>query len=89
MIPHDAWLPVPLCARHVLVGDVFVGKGGDLWLVSETSPHFIARRTADQMFSAPKIDPDTVIQVLVPVTERDALRLTRDELGARLIERRT
>lgn len=88
MIP-DAWVPVPLRAQHVLPGDVFVGKDGALWLVSETSPQFILRRTTDQMFSAFDVDPNAVIHVLVPVTERDALRLTRDELGAALVERRT
>jgi len=35
-----------------------------------------------------ELDLDEALQVLVPVSERDALELTRDELGARVVERR-
>lgn len=89
----DAWVPVPLRWKHVLAGDVFVARDGELWQVEETGPSprtsydVIAVRGA-QVHKA-DVDPDAVVQVLVPVTERDALRLTRDELGARLVERRT
>jgi hypothetical protein len=93
MMPPDVYVPVPLHWKHVLPGDVFVGKDGALWHVEETGPSLstsydvIAVRGA-KVHKA-DVDPDDSIQVLVPVTERDALRLTRDELGATLVERRT
>lgn len=92
--PSDAWVPVPLRWRNVVAGDVFFSeKTRDLWLVVEgldlermargvRVAHGATEHTA-------KVDPDDVIAVLVPVPERDALRLCRDELGARVLERRT
>jgi hypothetical protein len=84
---NDAWVPVPLRWKHVLAGDVFVGKDGALWTVTETNGLgrgiVTVRRTSEQTYSAP-VNPDAVVSVLVPVLERDALRVCRDELGAQL-----
>lgn len=93
MSAPDAWVPVSLRWRHVLPGDVFVARNGELWQVEETGPSprtsydVIAVRGA-QVHKA-DVDPDDVISVLVPVTERDAMELSREQLGARLVERRT
>lgn len=91
-LPPDVWVPVPIRWRHVQVGDVFVDSNGQLWHVMNTEPGRAGikvkallqfwTRTAD-------VDPDEIIYVLIPVPERDAVELTRDALGARLIERRT
>lgn len=89
----DAWVPVSLRWRHVLAGDVFLGHNGKLWHVEETGPNprtsysVIAVHGA-QVHKA-DVDPDDVIPVLIPVSERDAMQLTREHLGARLVERRT
>ena len=89
-LPPDAWVPVPMRWRHVVAGDVIVGHDGGLWLVAVRGRDGLttAMRTGADQHSAP-VDPDDVVQVLVPVTEREAVELTRDQLGARLIERRT
>jgi hypothetical protein len=91
--PVDCWVPVPLRWRHVQPGDVFVGHEAQLWMVSGVGPDG-ARFRADvtRAYCGPTtyyVDPDEVIRVLVPVTERDAVQLCRDELGARLIAGRT
>ncbi len=92
-LPPDAWVPVPLRWRHVVAGDVFVGKDGDAWQIARTGSSYgvgieVTAIQGDRSFSD-DVDPDDVIPVLVPVTERDAVELTREQLGARLIERRT
>lgn len=85
------WVPVPLRWRHVIAGDVFVGGDRALWTVAGAVPgkhfHVEVRRGANTFTT--EIDPDDVVNVLVPVLERDAVELSMDELGARLIERRT
>jgi hypothetical protein len=94
-LPPDAWVPVPLRWRYVRVGDVFFSeKTGDLWtVVEDLDPHWkidgkITVQRGTRTFSS-KVDPDDLIQVLVPVAERDAMALAREELGARLADRRT
>lgn len=87
--PRDAWVPVPLRWRHVVAGDAFLGKDGGLpWHVVavEQGRRVIVARGARTVTAT--VDPDDVIRVLVPVTERDAVALTREQLGARLVERR-
>lgn len=92
-LPADAWVPVSLRWRHVVAGDVFVAPDGELWLVhaAQALPdgtfRVVADRGADE-YGRP-VDPDDVISVLVPVSLRDAVELTREQLGARLVERRT
>lgn len=92
MTAPDAWIPVPLRWRHAIETDVFVAPDGELWQIIRSETHgawfsVTATRGPDQ-FSR-DVDPDDVIPVLVPVSERDAVELTRDQLGARLVERRT
>ena len=89
----QAWVPVPLRWRHVIPGDVFVGRDNILWTVTEAldpqsfSFEVVVSRIDDHFRD--NVDPDDVINVLVPVTERDAVELTMEELGARLVQRRT
>jgi hypothetical protein len=90
----DAWVPVKLRWRHVRAGDVFFSaKTGDLWHVTEiedVEPFLLTvhlNHGGDQ--HVVEMDRDAVVQVLTPVPERDAMRIARDELGARLVERRT
>ena len=89
--PADVWVPVPLRWRHVVQGDVFVGQGS-LWHVSRIGLEK-GELTVDVYSGADEwrgpVDPDDVINVLVPVAERDAVELCREELGARLIAGRT
>jgi hypothetical protein len=91
-LPPDVWVPVPVRFRHVVAGDTFVGNGAKLWHVTKVTPDLAQLRVeahqGDTVFRV-AIDPDEVVDVLTPVPERDALELTRDALGARLIERRT
>lgn len=93
MIPADCWTPVPLRFRHVIEGDVFVGRDGALWHVERISSSYgpgveVTVRCCAATHHA-DVDPDEVVHVLVPVTERDAVELTREQLGARLVQRRT
>lgn len=95
-MPPDAWLPVPLRVRHVCVGDIFLSpkRTGQLWMVAGRvdlvdRPASAVTVVRSGVEHTAELDLDDTMQVLVPVTERDALRLTRDELGAALVERRT
>lgn len=89
----DTWAPVPLRWRNAIAGDVFFSvKTGDLWHVTEIEdvepfPLTVHLNHGGDRHQA-EVDRDAVVHVLVPITERDVLRLTRDELGARVIERR-
>lgn len=87
----DVYVPVPLRWRHVQAHDVFLAKDGALWTVRQIS-HRDGGTWVDAglglAFHAADVDPDDVVTVLVPATERDAMTLMRDQLGARLIERR-
>lgn len=87
-LPADVWVPVPLRARHVIAGDVIVGKDGSLWPITESRATGGTWSINVANFGLDYPDPDDVIPVLVPVIERDAVELTREQLGARLIERR-
>lgn len=92
-LPADAFVPVPIRWRHVAAGDVFVGRDGRLWHVTNAAPSPRAGTSvvavhADDVVGA-DVDPDEVVHVLVPVTERDAVELCIDELGARLMAGRT
>lgn len=91
-LPADCFVPVPIRWRHVLAGDVFVDRNGQLWHVVAANPHrtgliTVAAERGDESLTQ-QLDPDDVIHVLIPVPERDAVELTRERLGARLVERR-
>lgn len=91
----DAWVPVKLRVRHVCEGDFFVSaKAGDVWMVVKIEskagrplPTITAQR--GPATHEAELDLDEILAVLVPVPERDALRVCRDELGARLAQRST
>lgn len=91
-LPSDVWVPVPLRARHIMAWDMIVGNDGSLWAVSSSASDPSGKWSISALCGAEGlsqfVDPDDVIPVLVPVVERDAVELTRDQLGARLVERR-
>jgi hypothetical protein len=93
VIPADAWVPVKLRWRHVRAGDVFFSpKTNDLWMVSaaldrDDRPARAIVVTHGAAVHEAEVDLDETVTVLVPVPERDALRVCRDELGARLVAR--
>lgn len=85
----DVWVPVPLRWRHVQPGDVIVGTNGRLIAVEATGGHGQQVYVHLHGHALPfPLDPDDTVQVLVPVAERDALVASRDQLGARIAERR-
>jgi hypothetical protein len=89
----QVWVPVPLRWRHVAAGDVFLGRESQLWRVERVGSSYgpgveVTVSTVDATFSD-EVDPDDVIEVLIPTLEVDAVELTREELGARLVARRT
>jgi hypothetical protein len=91
-LPPDVWVPVPLRWRHVHPGDTFVGRESRLWHVTGIGPHEAEFRVDAVNSYTPftaMVDPDDTINVLVPVSERDAVELCREELGARLLAGRT
>jgi hypothetical protein len=85
----QVWVPVSLRWRHVVEGDVVIGGDGAPWAIVDVDHlgTWVARSGRREYQSMP--DPDDVIEVLVPALERDAVELTREELGARLVARRT
>lgn len=87
-----SWVPVPLRWRHVETADVIVAPDGELWQVTDTwfgRACKTATAARGRATFSRDVDPDDVIPVLIPVTERDAVELTIEQLGARLVERRT
>lgn len=91
-LPPDVFVPVPLRWRHVVSGDVIVGKDGALWIVGDNElprggVQVRARQGGDRFFVR-DVDPDATVKVLISATERDALRLTREQMGAQVVERR-
>lgn len=91
MTPADAWVPVPLRWRHVRAGDMFVDREGQPWFVADIRERDGQLRVETLLRGGGwtgEVDPDDVIPVLVPVLERDMVELTREQLGARLVERR-
>jgi hypothetical protein len=90
---NDAFVPVKLRARFMLVGDVFLSeKTNDLWMViaAENRTDRPARVLTVQRGSSThtaEIDLDTTILVLTQVPERDALVALRNGLDGRLVDR--
>lgn len=88
----DIFVPVPLRWRHVVAQDTFLALGGQMWHVRQAWPvkgQIEITAVSGQTKFARLVDPDDVIDVLIPALERDAVELTREQLGARLIARRT
>lgn len=89
-----AWVPVPLRWRHVHAGDVFVGGDQRLWIVHAVGAPpgrgrlLVAADCGADEYSG-EVDPDDRVNVLIPATEAEAVELSIEQLGARLLERRT
>lgn len=89
----QCWVPVQMRWRHIQPGDVIVGKdGAQLWMVSgagEDGGQWRIDASWSYVGTVTQLgDPDQVATVLLPGALRDAMELTRAELGARLLERR-
>lgn len=83
------WVPIPLRARHLQLGDVVAGKeAGTLWLVNRCGDVVELMSCGRHASWSGHLDPDETVHVLVPLPEREALTTARDELAARVIERR-
>lgn len=84
----DVHVPVPVRWRVVRPGDVIVGEDGELYMVTAV---LVAPRGVELRLTHGKYDerhwgdPDQVANVLMRVELKDALVLTRDQLGARLM----
>lgn len=87
-LPADCFVPVPLRWRHVQAGDVIVGTDGRLWHVIGITSSGRVHAAHGALAVPADVDPDEVARVLVPVAERDAMTMCRDDLGARITERR-
>ena len=86
------WVSVPLRARHIVAGDVVHGRDGRPWMVvaaNVVQNSIVTTAQAGEDCIEVRSDPDHTISVFVPVLERDAIELTVDQLGARVIERRS
>jgi hypothetical protein len=89
--PATCWVPVPVRWRYVQPGDVTVGVGGDLIpieMLDYSKPGQITVTALDLPEPIP-VDPDELVSILVPVPERDAQRLTVEQLGGVVTGRRT
>jgi hypothetical protein len=94
----DCYVPIPLRWRHVIAGDILLGQSGVLFAVTASRPHVDPRGHITGQWALtvgvgpdarPFIgDPDEPARVLTGVPERDALTVLRDELSARVVERR-
>jgi hypothetical protein len=93
MTPEEfatCWVPVPLAWRYVDRGDVIVGRNATPLLVESHGGR--GGQMAVHLYGWDHpflVDPDEVVRVLTPVPMAQAMALTRTELGARVIERRT
>jgi hypothetical protein len=92
----DPRVPVPMRVRHVVAGDEFASpRDGSHWRITAAGDvlwHLAGRElvvTYEGRTVTSDRDPDDVLDVLVPVVERDAVELLYDQLGARLITGRT
>lgn len=88
--PATCWAPVPVRWRYVQPGDVTIGTAG---LVFVTGAGVEGSRlridaTSGAFDGTWYSDPDELVNVLVPIPERDAARLTVEQLGAVVVGRR-
>lgn len=92
--PATCWVPVPVRWRYVQPGDVFSGAAGLFWVESISTGAGMVCAYVIGSNTGPKakgymLDPDELVSILVPVPERDAQRLTVEQLGAVVTGRRT
>jgi hypothetical protein len=87
----DVWVPIPQHWTTVEPGAWFLDPHGGRWTLDGVSQAtggvFVRARQGAQVYAGHPASP--IAQVLVPVPERDALTLSRDVLGSRIMERRT
>lgn len=86
--PATCWAPVPVRWRYVQPGDVLAGKESLLVVAHvELGPRWFnaVLHGYEESFD---VDPDELVQVLVPIPERDAQRLSVEQLGAVVVGRR-
>lgn len=87
--PAQCWVPVPTRWRHVNPGDVTVGLDGLLTISHVTHECSCVNVMAYGLEESVDVDPDGLVNVLVPIPERDAARLSLEQLGAQMLGRRT
>ena len=88
------WVGVPRRWADIELGAVFVGRKGDLWLVTKaggTPSEFDKGKITVKVYGispsrnpaeyARSFDADELATVLVPAVERDAIGVLRDQLG--------
>lgn len=91
--PSTCWAPVPLRWRHVRPGDITVAEDGSLVPIVSVG---YSQAGVDVDYVVPggldhatELDPDEMVDVLVPIPERDLMRTTAEQLGAWCIDRAT
>lgn len=87
--PADAWGPMPIRWRHVRPEDIAI-ISGRAWMI--TAAETFGRTTRIAGLCGPQrhsgeVDPDATITVLVPLAEREAIRVARDALGGTVHDR--
>lgn len=91
--PATCLVAVPVGWRHARPGDTFRAPNGDLWHVEDVRPGRGGQLTVTARRGAAPytvdVDPDERVHLLHEVAEADAITYAVQELGARLIERRT
>lgn len=90
--PRTVWAPLPITWGVVCAGDSFLGEGDTVWHVNDvrhrpTGEVAVVAACGAAVFEV-DVPGDESVEVLFPISERDACTLLADELGARMIERR-
>jgi hypothetical protein len=88
-----AYVPVELDWAAVVPGDVILGSDGRLFIVTGAGKDgdqwrldVVHNYCGIETYRSPV---NATVRVLVPIPERDALTLARDQLAAHVIERRS
>lgn len=93
-LPADTWGPMPLRWRHTRAGDLVLTGTGDavtVWVLTLSDTFGRVTRTAavsGRGRHAAEVDPDDRVTVLVPLAERESIRLLREQMGAAVAHRR-
>lgn len=88
--PATCWAPVPVRWRYVQAGDVTLGTAALVYVtgIGVEGNRLRVDATASGFDGTWYPDPDELVNVLVPIPERDAQRLSVEQLGAHVIGRR-
>lgn len=91
-VPADTWAPVLMRWRLVRPGDVFLDRAGLPWSVTNVGPNargsvsVVAVRADD--VRGRDVHPDDLVNVLIPLVEREAVMNLREAgVTGQLIER--